>query len=116
MRTPDLDAQLDRLELVCPASVSKLIHVLRKPRLRWWRLILGVVLLVGGLFSFLPVLGPELIPIGLMLIAIDVPFLRGPVARLVAWCERGVVAAIALWQAINARLRPAQKRDVDLRS
>jgi hypothetical protein len=116
MRTPELDDQFDRFERIAPAAVSKTIHVLRKPHMRWVRLIMGIVLIIGGCFSILPVLGPELIPIGLMLIAIDVPFLRRPVAWFVAWCERGVLAAIALWQAINARLRPAPKRDVDLRS
>jgi hypothetical protein len=36
-----------------------------------------VLFLIGGCFWFLPILGLEMIPIGLMLIAIDVPFLRG---------------------------------------
>jgi hypothetical protein len=36
----------------------------------------------------LPVLGVELIPIGLLLIAQDVPPLREPVARMTLWLER----------------------------
>jgi hypothetical protein len=106
MRTPDLDHQLDRLEGVCPSYLARIIHFLRKPSLRWLRTSVGVLLLIGGCFSFLPILGLEMIPIGLMLIAIDVPFLRGPVARMVAWGEQRVLGMIALWETVRARLRP----------
>ena len=84
MRTPDLNDQLDRLEGVCPSYLARIIHFLREPSLRWLRASVGVLLLIGGCFWFLPILGLEMIPIGLMLIAIDVPFLRGPVARMIA--------------------------------
>ena len=33
-------------------------------------------------------------PIGLMLLAIDVPFLRGPVARMIGWVELGAVMSM----------------------
>jgi hypothetical protein len=41
-----------------------------------------------------------------MLIAIDMPFLRGPVARMIAWGERKVLEMVAVWEAISSRLRP----------
>jgi len=41
---------------------------------------LAVALVVGGLASFLPVLGICMLPLGLALLAIDMPFLRGPLA------------------------------------
>ena len=104
-RTPDLDAQLDRLEAVCPAFLARPVHFLREPKLRWLRLVAGTLLIIGGLLSFLPILGIEMLPIGLMLIAIDVPFLRGPVARMIAWIERAVTGMIALWEAVGARMR-----------
>ncbi len=44
-------------------------------------------------------------PIGLMLIAIDLPFLCGPVAHMIAWIERAVISMITLWEAVGARLR-----------
>jgi len=115
-RTPDLNEQLDRLEGVCPAYLAKLIHFLREPRLRWLRLSIGALLIIGGCFWFLPILGLEMIPIGLMLIAIDVPFLRGPVARMIAWGERRALTVITLLEVIRARLRPRPKRDVNFRS
>ena len=105
MRTPDLDEQLDRLEGICPTYLAKTIHFLREPHLRWLRTSVGVLLIIGGCLWFLPILGLEMIPIGLMLIAIDVPFLRGPVARMIAWGERKALGLIAVWEAISARLR-----------
>jgi len=116
MRTPDLDEQLDRLEGICPTFLAKTIHFLRKPSLRWLRTSMGILLIAGGCLWFLPILGLEMIPIGLMLIAIDVPFLRGPVARMVAWCERRMLEMMALWETVRARLRPSPKRNTKYRS
>ena len=104
MRTPDLDEQLDRLENVSPTFLAKIIHFLREPKRRRMRLSVGGLLIIGGCFFFLPILCLEMIPIGLMLIAIDVPFLRRPVAHMIAWIERGVGFLITLWMAVSARL------------
>ena len=110
-RTPDLDEQLDRLENLLPAYLSRILHFLREPRLRWLRTAAGVLLIIGGCLWFLPILGLEMIPIGLMLLAIDVPFLRRPVARVIAWGERKLLALITLWEVVKARLRVDRKRD-----
>lgn len=48
--------------------------------------------------SFLPVLGFEFIPIGLLLIAQDVPFLRKPVGEFTLWLERKWVALRRWWR------------------
>jgi hypothetical protein len=45
-------------------------------------------LIVGGIFSFLPVLGLWMLPLGLLLFAQDVPVLQKPMARLLGWLER----------------------------
>lgn len=49
------------------------------------RSLLGVLLVIGGLFGFLPILGFWMIPVGGALIALDVPALR---RRVVTWVER----------------------------
>ena len=105
MREADLDEQLDRLESVCPSYLAKLIHFLREPSLRWLRVTAGVLFIFGSFFWFLPILGLEMFPIGLMLIAIDLPFLRTPVARMIAWGERKALSLISLWKSISLRLR-----------
>jgi hypothetical protein len=40
-----------------------------------------VLFILGGLLWFLPVVGIEMLPVGLLLIAQDVPFLRTPGGR-----------------------------------
>lgn len=37
---------------------------------------LGVALVIGGILGFLPVLGFWMIPLGLLVLSIDLPFLR----------------------------------------
>lgn len=49
------------------------------------RSLAGLLCVAGGLLGFLPVLGFWMLPLGLALIALDVPPLR---RRLLAWLER----------------------------
>lgn len=55
---------------------------LRNPGWMPFRVIAGVLLLLGGMLAVLPVFGLWMIPVGLSLLAIDVPMLQGPVTRL----------------------------------
>jgi hypothetical protein len=82
-----LDGQLERLQKKLPGPVARSIQWLRQPSSRWVRFPAGVLLVIGGLFSFLPILGLWMIPFGLLLLAQDVPFLRGPLNRTLAWFE-----------------------------
>jgi hypothetical protein len=43
---------------------------------------------VGGLLSILPFLGIWMAPLGLLLLAQDVPVLRRPTRRTMIWVER----------------------------
>ena len=49
------------------------------------RVLLGVVLIIGGIFGFLPVLGFWMIPLGLAMIFLDAPPVRRAWSRLRAW-------------------------------
>ena len=60
----------------------------RAPGAAWLRIPLGLMLVFGGLLSFLPVLGIWMLPLGLLLLAQDLPFLRRPVRRALIWAER----------------------------
>jgi hypothetical protein len=73
------------LERELPEPVARALQRLRRPQARWFRIPLGGVLIVGGVFSFLPVLGIWMLPLGLLLIAYDVAFLREPVGRFTIW-------------------------------
>jgi len=83
-----LDGLLDRLEAQTPKSVGNAIHWIRTPAARWVRIPAGLLLIVGGLLSFLPVLGLWMLPLGLLLLALDIPFLKGPVGKSLVWAEQ----------------------------
>lgn len=55
-----------------PNMRARLLH----PNGRYLRLPLGVLLVAGGLLAILPVFGLWMIPLGLILLAFDLPFLR----------------------------------------
>ena len=49
---------------------------IKKPKTRFGRLILGWALVLGGILGFLPVLGFWMIPLGLIILPADSPYLR----------------------------------------
>lgn len=85
-----LDRQFDRIGRQVPALAGFLRWV-RKPGMALIRVPLALLLIAGGIFSFLPVLGLWMLPLGLAILAIDVPFLKRPVGgsivRLRRWFE-----------------------------
>jgi hypothetical protein len=74
--------QFDALERMVPSARGPLERI-RSNRWRVVRLPLALILIVGGLVSFLPVLGIWMLPLGLLLLAVDLPCLRGPISTLV---------------------------------
>jgi hypothetical protein len=58
------------------------------PRSRPWRIALGVALMLAGLVGFLPVLGFWMVPLGLMVLSIDLPFARRLRRRAIVWWGR----------------------------
>jgi hypothetical protein len=82
------EQRLDRLIDHLPARTQASVRWLRRPSSRWVRVPAGVLLIVGGIFSILPLLGLWMLPLGLMLLADDVPLLRMWRGRLLDWIER----------------------------
>lgn len=74
-----LNRQFDRLQGRIPGFAARLLERIRQPKARWVRIPLGILLVFGGIFSFLPVLGIWMLPLGLLLLALDLVFLQGPV-------------------------------------
>ena len=83
-----LDRSLDRLQGRLPNWIARPVGGLRKPDARWIRIPSGVLLIVGGFLGFLPILGFWMVPLGVLLLALDVPFLRRPTAGLMIRGER----------------------------
>lgn len=74
-----LDRQFDKLQRRIPDFAARMLERLRRPGSRWLRIPLGILLVLGGIFSFLPVLGIWMLPLGLLLLALDLVILQGPV-------------------------------------
>ncbi len=91
-KTIDYKAEIDRhfiwFETKLPAGPARFVSWLRKPSSRLVRFPLAILLIIGGILSFLPILGLWMLPLGLILIAQDVPPLQKPVAQLLGWLER----------------------------
>jgi hypothetical protein len=58
------------------------------PRSRILRIIIGVALILSGLLGFLPVLGFWMIPLGLLVLSIDLPIVRRWRRQLEVWWGR----------------------------
>jgi hypothetical protein len=88
-----LDKAYDRLEEETPDRVARAIRWLRNPKGKWVRLPLGLVIILANLAGpVVPFLGIEFVPLGLLLVAQDVPPLRKPVANMTLWLEDKWVA------------------------
>lgn len=82
------DPRLDKLVRRLPPRMGDTVTYLLKPSSRWVRIPSGALLIVGGVLSFLPVLGVWMLPLGLALLAEDVPALRSGRAKVLDWVER----------------------------
>jgi hypothetical protein len=82
-----LDRRFDRLQRRLPARAAATLAWLRAPSARWVRVPAGVLLVTGGVFSVLPVLGLWMLPLGVLLLAVAV--------------------AVAAWRDRRAGKRPA---------
>ena len=85
---PDFEPELARFCARLPARIGRALHWLMQPSSIYVRIPAGLLLVAGGLLGFLPILGFWMIPLGLILLAVDVPPLRPAIARLLAWIAR----------------------------
>ena len=84
----ELDAHLERFEHRLPNSLGGFVRWLRKPGSAWVRVPLGLALILGGIVGFLPILGFWMVPLGFIVLARDIPFVRPPLIKLLDWVER----------------------------
>ncbi len=87
-------------------AIERLVPPLRGPmsRLRrnsWFpiRFPLALILICGGILSFLPVLGLWMLPLGLLLLAVDLPILRSPISVAIIRARRVTKRWIRRWRA-----------------
>jgi hypothetical protein len=84
----ELDRHFAWFQAKLPAWLARFVGWVRKPSSRLVRIPLAILLIVGGIFSFLPVFGLWMLPFGLLLFAQDVPILQKPMAQMLGWIER----------------------------
>ena len=74
-------------------------HHLKTTEKVWLRRGAGILLMIGGVFGFLPILGYWMFPVGLALLAVDMPWARRWYRLLyVAW-GRTVGVMVKRWRA-----------------
>jgi hypothetical protein len=108
----ELDKAFDELEREAPDFLTRAICWLRKPQARKVRLPLGLLFIIAGLLWFLPVVGIEFLPVGLLLVAEDVPFLRRPVGRMTLYLVGKWVKVRRWWQRRRAARVKERERAV----
>lgn len=106
----------ERLERLAPPRARQVLHWLHRPDAKPVRIPVAILCLIGAMFSFLPLLGIELLPLGLLLLAHDVPSLRQPAARMTMWfldkyemalkfCRKQHAACHGWWRCAQERRR-----------
>ncbi|GGA44759.1 hypothetical protein [Pelagibacterium lentulum] len=84
-------SRLERLFLRLEARFPRfalMIYLLRRPWAMLIRIPLGILLCVGGLLAILPFFGIWMLPFGLLLLSIDLPFLQRPMNATMLRGER----------------------------
>ena len=84
----DLDEHLERFQRRLPGWAARFLGWLWQPRFHWVRIPIGVVLILGGIVGFLPILGFWMIPLGLIVMAKDIRILQPTLVRFLDWVER----------------------------
>jgi hypothetical protein len=89
-RIPDFHAEMDRLQNHIPSLVGHNLNRLREKRAIWVRVFTGVALIVAWGFVPFPLVGIWMLPVGLALLAHDIPTMRAPIARVLHFTNRKI--------------------------
>ncbi len=96
--TPDdWDARVARLSDKLPNPLRRAVDWLREPTRIWLRVGAALLFILGGIFSILPVLGLWMLPLGLALLAQDVPGLKVPLEKSARWIAATWNDLVAWW-------------------
>jgi hypothetical protein len=86
----DFDEEMDRFRGHMPDWAGRNFDRLRQPEAVWVRVPAGIALTGGGMLGFLPVLGVWMLPLGLALLAYDVPPMRPPLAGVLRFTNKKI--------------------------
>ncbi|TGQ54158.1 hypothetical protein EN836_11560 [Mesorhizobium sp. M1C.F.Ca.ET.193.01.1.1] len=71
-----------------PRKITVFGREFTMPRSRGLRIAIGMLLIVGGILGFLPVLGFWMIPLGLLVLSYEFALVRRHRRRFVVWWQR----------------------------
>ncbi len=100
----DFHEEMDRLEGFMPEWAGRNLKRLRHPKAVWVRVPAGIAFTSGGVLSVLPGLGIWMLPVGLALLAHDVPVMQRPLARVLRFTN------VKIEQRRERRRNAAEKR------
>ena len=83
-------SDIEKIEAKLPPPLARFMRRMRQPGARWIRIPAGLLLIVGGVLGFLPILGFWMLPLGLLLLAEDYP----PAQR---WIRSMMVGLRRIW-------------------
>ena len=87
--SPHHERRIERLIDRLPGRPRMMIHWLRRPSLRWVRVVAGVLFIAGSFLSILPIFGIWMLPLGLILLAEDIPAAKSSTSPLSRRPPRG---------------------------
>jgi len=82
------ERRLQRLIRRLPGKIQAITRWLRRPASRWARIPAAGLLIIGGCLSILPFFGLWMLPLGLILLADDIPLLRRARGWALDWMAR----------------------------
>lgn len=95
----EADQYLRQKIKLLPPRFQPAIHWLLRPGSRWARWPVAFLFICGGILWFLPIVGFWMLPLGLLLIAEDIPSLK-------RWFIGVLMSAEARWHRWQSRRRP----------
>lgn len=101
-REERLHRQFRAIERAAPIG-GRTLNALRGGRYRLLRIPLAVLLVLGGLLGFLPILGFWMVPLGLLLLAVDIPALQPVISAAIILLRRRVDLWRRRWRNWRAR-------------
>ncbi len=87
-----------RLEGWLPARLAGWVAQMRRPSASWVRIPVALGLIAGGFLAVLPGLGVWMLPLGILLLALDIAVLRRPTAAAVVGGERRWRKLLRRWR------------------
>jgi len=97
------DARVLHVTSRLPGRLGSVVKWLREPSHLLVRVITAALFILGGVFSILPILGVWMLPLGLGLLAEDVPGMKPPLEKATRWLIDQWRRLLGAWRKLRGR-------------